>query len=89
MTAAEYLAMAAEVEQEVTLFRGVTGQTKLRGLVLTDDRFDQELDAADRAYTTELQAAVSGHGDWCAVQVARDVVRQCRAALKAAGRGQA
>lgn len=38
------------------------------------------LEAADNAYTAAVQAAVAGHGDWSAVQVARDVVRQTRAA---------
>jgi hypothetical protein len=42
-----------------------------------------ELAAADAAYTAAVQAAVSGHGDWASVQVAGDVVRQARAALKA------
>lgn len=32
MTAAEYLALADEVEQEVVLVRGVTAQQQLRGL---------------------------------------------------------
>lgn len=43
-----------------------------------------ELAAADDAYTAAVQAAVSGHGDWASVQVAGDVVRQARSALKAA-----
>jgi hypothetical protein len=41
-----------------------------------------QLEAADAAYTAAVQAAVSGHGDWASVQVAGNVVRQARSALK-------
>jgi hypothetical protein len=40
------------------------------------------LEAADATYTAAVQAAVSGHGDWASVQVAGNVVRQARSALK-------
>lgn len=40
------------------------------------------LEAADAAYTRAVQAAVSGHGDWAAVQVAGHAVRQARSAKK-------
>ncbi|MDP9184884.1 MAG: hypothetical protein M3O29_04340 [Actinomycetota bacterium] len=33
MTAAEYIALAAELEQETILVQGVTAQQKLRGMV--------------------------------------------------------
>ena len=42
-----------------------------------------ELEAADAAYTAALQAAVSNHGDWAMVQVARAVVHQVRSAQEA------
>lgn len=48
-------------------------------------RLTTELKAADDAHTLAVQAAVAGHGDWFSVQAASAVVRQCRAALKAAG----
>ena len=41
-----------------------------------------DLEAADNAYTAAVQAAVAGHGDWAAVQVAGNVVRMARAAKK-------
>lgn len=44
----------------------------------------EDLEAADNAYTLAVQAAVSGHGDWAHVRQAAEVVRQCRAAVKAA-----
>lgn len=40
------------------------------------------LAAADDAYTAAVQAAVAGHGDWATVQVAGNVVRQARSAVK-------
>ena len=43
-----------------------------------------ELESADAAYTAAVQAAVAGHGDWAAVQVAGNVVRMARAAKKVA-----
>jgi len=43
-----------------------------------------DLEAADAAYTAAVQAAVSGHGDWTAVQVAGHAVRQARSAKKEA-----
>lgn len=43
-----------------------------------------DLYTADAAYTRAVQAAVSGHGDWAAVQVAGHAVRQARAAKKGA-----
>ena len=42
-----------------------------------------ELEAADAAYTAAVQAAVSNHGDWADVQVARSVVHQVRSAQEA------
>lgn len=35
--------------------------------------------AADAAYTAALQAAVSGHGSWAAVQAAKHAVAQALA----------
>lgn len=48
-------------------------------------RLVAELAVADQAYTLAVQAAVGGYGDWAHARQAGEVVRQCRAALKAAG----
>lgn len=53
--------------------------------ILTRKRLTEELKAADDAHTRLMQAAASGHGDWSAVRQTGEVVRQCRAALKAVG----
>ena len=55
--------------------------------ILTRKRLTTEMKAADDAHTVAVQAAVGEHGDWAAVRQAGEVVRQCRAALKAAGGG--
>ena len=39
------------------------------------------LTTADEAYTTALQAAVGGYGDWAHVRQAGEVVKQARATL--------
>jgi hypothetical protein len=72
MTAADYLALAAELATETALVTAVTAQQQLRGAVT----------AANNAYTAAIQAAVGGSGDWAAVQVAGNVFKQCRAAIK-------
>ena len=72
MTAADYLALAAELATETALVTAVTAQQQLRGAVA----------AADIAYTDAVRAAVQGSGDWAAVQVAGNVFKQCRAAIK-------
>ncbi|MDQ0854806.1 hypothetical protein QFZ79_002917 [Arthrobacter sp. V4I6] len=43
----------------------------------------EELAAADAAYTSAVQAAVGGYGDWGHVRQAAEVAHQCRAAVKA------
>lgn len=53
--------------------------------ILIRKRLTEDREAADRAYTAAVQAAVGGSGDWAAVQMAGQVFKQCRAALKAAG----
>lgn len=53
--------------------------------ILERKRLTQELAAADDAHTLAVQAAVGERGDWLAVRQAGEIVRQCRAALKAAG----
>jgi hypothetical protein len=40
-------------------------------------------EAAEEAWRTALQAAVSNHGDWGHVQQAHTIVKQCQAALRA------
>ncbi len=47
-------------------------------------RLTQALEAADNAYTVAVQAAVGRAGDWAHVRQAGEVVRQARAAVKAA-----
>jgi hypothetical protein len=44
----------------------------------------EALQAADDAHTLTVQAAVGGYGNWGDVRQAAEVVRQCRAAVKAA-----
>ncbi len=51
----------------------------------TRKRLTDELKAADDAHTRAVQAAVGRSGDWHTVRQAGEIVRQCRAALKAAG----
>jgi hypothetical protein len=51
----------------------------------TRKRLTDELAAADDIYSAAIRAVVGGHGDWTSVRQAGEVVRQCRAALKAAG----
>lgn len=51
----------------------------------TRKRLAAELAVADQAHTLAVQAAVGGHGDWGHARQAAEVVRQCRAALKACG----
>jgi hypothetical protein len=51
----------------------------------TTQRLTDELTAADNAHTAAVQAAVGGYGDWFHARQAAEVVRQCRAASKAAG----
>jgi hypothetical protein len=51
-------------------------------------RLTEELKAADDEHTAALVEAVGGRGDWFAVRQAAEVVRQCRAALKAVGEEQ-
>ena len=53
--------------------------------ILDRKRLTTELAAADDAHTRAVQNAVSGHADWANVRQAAEIVRQCRAALKAAG----
>jgi hypothetical protein len=72
MTAADYLALAAELATETALVTAVTAQQQLRGAVT----------AADIAYTDAVRAAVQGSGDWAAVQVAGIAFKQARAAIK-------
>jgi hypothetical protein len=72
MTAAELNAEADVLERETALVTAVTAQQQLRGAVA----------AADIAYTDAVRAAVQGSGDWAAVQVAGNVFKQCRAAIK-------
>lgn len=66
------------------LLADVEGQA-LVARILTRKRLTTELAAADDAHPRAVQAAVGGHGDWYTVRQAGEVVRQCRAALKAAG----
>lgn len=51
----------------------------------TRKRLTEELAAADKAWDEAIGAAVGRYGDWRDGQQAGEVVRQCRAALKAAG----
>jgi hypothetical protein len=51
----------------------------------TRKRLTEDLAAADDVHTAAVQAAVAGHGPWRDVQQAGEVVRQCRAALRACG----
>ena len=53
--------------------------------ILTRKRLTTELQAADDAHTLAVQNAVGGHGDRASARQAGEIVRQCRAALKAAG----
>lgn len=53
--------------------------------ILTRKRLTEELKAADDEHTAALVEAVGGRGDWSAVRQAAEVVRQCRAALRAVG----
>jgi ribosomal protein S19E (S16A) len=53
--------------------------------ILDRKRLTTELAAADDAHTGALVEAVGGRGDWFTVRQAAEIVRQCRAALKAAG----
>lgn len=53
--------------------------------ILTRKRLTEESAAADRAYTAAVEAAVGGRGTWQAVQAAKHVYKQARAALRAAG----
>lgn len=46
-------------------------------------RLTQELAAADAVYTQAVQAAVAKQTDWAVARQAAEVVRQCRAAVKA------
>lgn len=52
----------------------------------TRKRLTDELAAADKAHLLAVQAAVGRYGDWTHVRQASEVVRQCRAALKAVDR---
>jgi hypothetical protein len=62
----------------------VEGQS-LVARIHTRKRLTEELAAADDAHTRAVQTAVSGHGDWSHVRQAAEIVRHCRAALKACG----
>jgi hypothetical protein len=51
----------------------------------TRKRLTEDLAAADDIYSAAIRAVVGGSGDWTSVRQAGEVVRQCRAALKAVG----
>lgn len=61
----------------------VEGQS-LVARIHTRKRLTEELAAADAAYTAAVSVAAGG-GGWGHVSQAGEIVRQCRAALKACG----
>lgn len=73
MTAAEYLALAAQAADSVQHVQLVTEQARQRGL-------QAAVEAADLAYTAAVQAA-AGTGAWSLVSVAAAALHQARAAL--------
>lgn len=77
MTAAEYLAIAAQAAESATHVQLITEQARQRGL-------QAAVEAADIAYTAAVQAAANT-GAWSLVSVAAAALHQARAALTAGG----